>query len=67
MNKEARIDDVVKRLFDNIEFSNEPRRLYDPLRYMIEIGGKRVRPRLCLSTTEFCIPLLRWKCFIPLP
>lgn len=48
MNKEARIDDVVKRLFDNIEFSNEPRRLYDPLRYMIEIGGKRVRPRLCL-------------------
>ena len=48
MNKEARIDDVIKRLFDNIEFSNEPRRLYDPLRYMIEIGGKRVRPRLCL-------------------
>lgn len=48
MNKEARIDDVIKRLFDDIEFSNEPRRLYDPLRYMIEIGGKRVRPRLCL-------------------
>ena len=46
MNKEARIDDVIKRLFDNIEFSNEPRRLYDPLRYMIEIGGKMINRKI---------------------
>lgn len=28
----------------------EPAGLYDPLRYMIAIGGKRIRPRLCLTT-----------------
>ena len=29
-------------------FTAEPAGLYDPLRYMIAIGGKRIRPRLCL-------------------
>ncbi|MBQ9653472.1 MAG: polyprenyl synthetase family protein [Bacteroidales bacterium] len=40
----------MKRLFSGIEFQAEPAGLYDPLRYMIEIGGKRLRPRLCLTT-----------------
>lgn len=44
------IDTAVKDLFESIEFQKEPKGLYDPLRYMIEIGGKRLRPRLCLTT-----------------
>ena len=32
-----------------MKFTQEPSGLYDPLRYMIEIGGKRIRPRLCLT------------------
>ena len=36
------IDDVIK-------FPAEPAGLYDPLRYMIGIGGKRIRPSLCLA------------------
>ena len=36
------------RLFDEIEFQAKPEGLYDPLRYMISIGGKRIRPSLCL-------------------
>lgn len=36
-------------MFDGIEFTAEPAGLYDPLRYMIAIGGKRLRPRLCLT------------------
>jgi len=44
------IDSAIKELFQNIEFQKEPAGLYDPLRYMIEIGGKRLRPRLCLLT-----------------
>lgn len=35
-------------IFNDIAFSAEPAGLYDPLRYMISIGGKRIRPRLCL-------------------
>ena len=43
------IDAAAKRLFDEITFTREPEGLYDPLRYMIGIGGKRIRPRLCLT------------------
>ncbi len=50
MIQEAEIDKAIKVLFDEIQFTDEPRGLYDPLRYMIEIGGKRIRPRLCLTT-----------------
>ena len=44
------INGTVNSLFDGIEFTREPEGLYDPLRYMIAIGGKRIRPKLCLTT-----------------
>jgi geranylgeranyl diphosphate synthase type II len=50
MISEGRIDEAVKALFRDIRFTEKPSGLYDPLRYMIEIGGKRLRPRLCLLT-----------------
>ena len=50
MMTEAKIDAVVAGLFEGIEFPSEPDGLYEPLRYMIRIGGKRIRPRLCLTT-----------------
>lgn len=43
------LDETVRSLFEGIEFTSEPAGLYDPLRYMIAIGGKRIRPRLCLT------------------
>ena len=49
MTQESHIDTALKELFDNLRFCEEPKGLYDPLRYMIEIGGKRIRPRLCLT------------------
>lgn len=44
------IDSAVRQLFEGIKFQDQPSGLYDPLRYMIAIGGKRIRPRLCLTT-----------------
>ena len=44
------IDAAIETLFGNLEFQSRPAGLYDPLRYMIAIGGKRIRPRLCLTT-----------------
>lgn len=44
------IKDTISKLFAEIEFEKEPEGLYDPLRYMISIGGKRIRPKLCLLT-----------------
>lgn len=50
MIQENHIDSALKELFDNLTFTAEPAGLYDPLRYMMEIGGKRIRPRLCLTS-----------------
>ena len=50
MTSDAVIDSAVKELFAGIKFQDQPAGLYDPLRYMIAIGGKRIRPRLCLTT-----------------
>lgn len=44
------LESTVSGLFENMEFPSGPANLYDPLRYMISIGGKRLRPLLCLMT-----------------
>lgn len=53
MITESQIDQHVREIFRDITFTSEPAGLYDPLRYMIEIGGKRLRPRLCLTAYSF--------------
>lgn len=53
MITESQIDQLVEEMFRDISFTSEPAGLYDPLRYMIEIGGKRLRPRLCLTAYSF--------------
>ena len=39
------IDDEISRL----NWTEEPHGLYAPLKYMLDIGGKRLRPRFCLT------------------
>lgn len=39
---------MVNEAVDNIQYSKEPGNLYDPIRYILSIGGKRVRPTLML-------------------
>lgn len=50
MFTEEKIDSVVRQLFKNIQFNDEPKGIYEPLRYTMSIGGKRIRPRLCITT-----------------
>ena len=49
MITEAHIESAIQTLFGELRFTSEPAGLYDPLRYMMDIGGKRIRPRLCLT------------------
>ena len=49
MIQETHIEEALNELFANLKFTAQPAGLYDPLRYMMEIGGKRIRPRLCLT------------------
>lgn len=50
MITESQINETLKSIFSEIQFPSEPNGLYEPLRYMIQIGGKRVRPGLCLTS-----------------
>lgn len=42
---------LVQQL-SNYSFEGEPDELYAPIRYMLSLGGKRVRPTLCLLAAE---------------
>ena len=42
------IETALRQAFAAPGFPQAPAGLYDPLRYMVAIGGKRIRPRLCL-------------------
>jgi geranylgeranyl diphosphate synthase type II len=43
------LDAIVMRAIGSLKFVKEPAGLYEPLEYMMSIGGKRLRPRLCLT------------------
>ena len=40
----------VNEALDNLVYDRQPASLYDPIRYVLSIGGKRVRPVLMLLT-----------------
>ncbi|MBL7863787.1 MAG: polyprenyl synthetase family protein [Cyclobacteriaceae bacterium] len=49
------MEHLVKMLEDEIRkfrFESKPRSLYDPIHYIMTLGGKRLRPMLTLMTTE---------------
>ena len=39
---------LIERKLEEIQFPESPRELYDPIRYILNIGGKRIRPALVL-------------------
>jgi geranylgeranyl diphosphate synthase type II len=36
----------------NLRISGSPKELYEPISYILSLGGKRIRPALCLLATE---------------
>lgn len=43
---------LIETGLNNLELSGRPSELYDPIRYMIQLGGKRLRPVLVLMSHE---------------
>ena len=39
---------IIEKGLSSLEFRRDPADLYDPIRYMISIGGKRIRPLACM-------------------
>lgn len=43
------IDRFIERSSRVMDFRRTPENLYQPIEYMLSIGGKRIRPKLCLA------------------
>ncbi len=43
------LQEIVEKHLNKIEFNNEPKELYQPVKYILNIGGKRIRPSLVLA------------------
>lgn len=44
------LDRIIERMAGVVCRQKEPCNLYDPIGYMMSIGGKRIRPKMCLMT-----------------
>lgn len=44
--------ELIEKEIDLLDFSSTPSNLYDPLRYFMQLGGKRMRPILTLLGAE---------------
>ncbi|MDP2687306.1 MAG: polyprenyl synthetase family protein [Aequorivita sp.] len=43
----------LQKYLDNAVLQKEPRQLYDPIKYILSLGGKRLRPVLTLMVCDF--------------
>jgi len=43
---------LIEEEIQKIKFANQPAELYNPIRYMLKLGGKRIRPALVLMSCE---------------
>jgi len=43
---------VVSEYFEALKFEKQPENLYDPIAYILSLGGKRIRPVLTLMAAE---------------
>ena len=44
--------DMISTEVENLRFNRKPRELYEPVEYILSIGGKRLRPVVTLMTCE---------------
>ncbi len=44
--------EVITNHFSSLKINQEPRNLYEPIKYILSLGGKRIRPVLTLMSAE---------------
>ncbi len=43
---------LVENRISSLDFNSHPKELYEPIRYFLKLGGKRIRPILCMMGAE---------------
>ena len=41
-------EEIVNRYIESLPYDRKPRELYEPIKYVLSMGGKRIRPVLML-------------------
>ncbi|WP_131537403.1 polyprenyl synthetase family protein [Pedobacter nototheniae] len=52
MQTTEQLQEILDQAIQNLTFPDHPKHLYEPIKYIINLGGKRVRPLLVLMGTE---------------
>ena len=52
MHTVSHYQDRISQYFLELTFNKEPKNLYEPIEYILHLGGKRMRPVLTLMATE---------------
>jgi geranylgeranyl diphosphate synthase type II len=50
MYNQSELKKIVEKAIVNLSYDDETERLTDPVRYVLSMGGKRIRPVLCLMS-----------------
>lgn len=52
MHSISHYQDIISNHFSSLSITKEPNNLYEPIRYILSLGGKRMRPVLTLMAAE---------------
>lgn len=52
MHSLTALQSIVEKEIESLSLEQEPAGLYAPIRYVLDIGGKRIRPALCLAAYQ---------------
>ena len=52
MHSIVELQDIVEQAIKNVQYPSQPAKLYEPISYIMSLGGKRIRPVLLLLSSE---------------
>jgi len=52
MHTISELQEIVEQAIKKVEYPSQPARLYEPISYIMSLGGKRIRPVLLLLSSE---------------
>ena len=52
MHSPTQLQEIIENAIPKIEYPKHPANLYAPIRYIMSLGGKRIRPVMVLMATE---------------
>ncbi|MFA6277250.1 MAG: polyprenyl synthetase family protein [Pedobacter sp.] len=52
MHSSTQLQELIEKAIPQIEYPKHPANLYEPIRYIMSLGGKRIRPVMVLMATE---------------